>query len=126
MSELADNLHRAISILDERGWIQTMGWPQKGKTGPVCLEGALAAALGLERDFTGDDMSTKDNEFFDTLHGSPEWAAVHREIYGEDATSDDMDRTSPKLYQWNDNPNRTPQQVRNLLDITARNADAES
>lgn len=39
-------LNRAADLIEERGWTKGRGWVDDG--GPLCLEGGIAAALGVE------------------------------------------------------------------------------
>jgi hypothetical protein len=77
-------LNRAADLIEERGWTTGNGWPGTGNyKGPLCLEGGILAALGV--DFM-DTMFSKfqcpayqavvqylDNEEINPRHRSP-WA----------------------------------------------------
>lgn len=42
-------LNRAADLIEERGWARGSGWPEPGRPedAPLCLEGAIQAAMGV-------------------------------------------------------------------------------
>lgn len=64
-------LNRAADAIQERGWTQgTSGWHQEGT--PLCLEGALIAATGIDYRADGADNT----KAFDEFHTCPAYVAV--------------------------------------------------
>lgn len=91
----SDVLNRAADLIEERGWAKgAAGWGRSGENAPLCLEGGIAAALGLS---LGD--SDADAEF----RTCPAYVAV----------STYLDMTY--AYDFNDAPYRTASEVIEVL-----------
>jgi hypothetical protein len=45
-------LNRAADLIEERGWAHGRGWTDGGTGEPLCVEGAIGAALGVGEEFT--------------------------------------------------------------------------
>lgn len=111
MSSTAQVLEDAAAIIDERGWVKgNKGWGWgTDPNGPVCLEGALALALGMELD------ALRCYQIRDDVNASAPGKAL-REFLGPElrlsshqkATLLDLGYSlddaelQPFLYNWND------------------------
>lgn len=82
-------LNRAADLIEERGWrVGPFGWPESVEsTEPLCLEGAILAALGLDIESASVDRES------DVPNTCPAGLAV-REYLGLSVEVD--------LYEWND------------------------
>ena len=80
-------LDLAADVIEQRGWI-TGSWNNTRQGAPVCIEGGIAAALGIEVDLGGSDEAA-----YDSFTSCPAYTAV-REYLG--IHDDDL------LYGWND------------------------
>ena len=75
----SDVLNRAADLIEERGWTGNgSGWSDPGESGPLCLEGGIAAALGVQ---------------FSRAWSCPAFKAVEAYL---------SDRTDLRPFQWND------------------------
>lgn len=102
-SELLD---RAADLIQERGWTQgPLGWGYYDKSGPLCLEGGILAAYGLDR---------QDSE---TIAQCPAYKAV-KEYLG-DRLYGLTDFVSWELWVWNDSAIRTKDEVIEVLRAAA-------
>ena len=104
---VSDTLNLAADLIEERGW--TKGgddgdpWGEAPGT-PLCIEGGIMAALGLRKlDVFG---TPKEEQEFRTC---PAFAAVAEHIR----------LTYRHLYAWNDAPERTANEVVEVLRATA-------
>jgi hypothetical protein len=92
-------LNRAADLIEERGWTQGgSGWGIGGQA--LCLEGGILAALGYR--WEASDWS------FEEFPECPAYTAV----------ADYLDYRS-ELYQWNDEGNRTADEVIEALRAAA-------
>ena len=76
-------LNRAADLIEERGWACGKGWSAEG--GPLCIEGAIAAALGA------------DGHAIRTTNTCPAGAAVREYLELGEYTA-----TKGGLWYWND------------------------
>jgi hypothetical protein len=87
-----------------RGWLQFGGW-NDSPTGPVCLEGGIAAALGL----TAKDLETPEDvpdseSYYHAFQDCPAYQAVKSYLEIDHA-----------LFWWNDVFSRTADEVIEVL-----------
>lgn len=80
-------LNRAADLIELRGWMHGQGWNEGEDGRPLCLEGAIMAALGV----TVDPF---DEESFITL-SEFELCPAYRAVQGYLGTD-------VQLYRWND------------------------
>ena len=83
-------LDLAADVIEQRGWI-TGSWNNTRQGAPVCIEGGIAAALGIEVDLGGYG-TTEDYEAFTAC---PAYQAVMSYL---DLRAEDSDA----LWHWND------------------------
>lgn len=80
MSTVSETLNTAADLLQERGWVgRGDGWDWHGSGGPVCLEGAIYAALGRPAHWLGGGWTSKE------INDCPAGEAVRRHIETADA-----------------------------------------
>lgn len=102
-------LNLAADLIEERGWTRGggadgEGWhPTPGSTTPLCLEGAIRAASGM-----------------DDKHNCPAWLVVSRYLRGRpDAIPSPILADGVIVFGWNDRPHRTQAEVVEVLRATA-------
>jgi hypothetical protein len=78
-------LDLAADVIEQRGWC-TGTWNNTREDAPVCIEGGIAAALGLEIDLGGSDEAT-----YGSFITCPAYTAVQNYLGLNDF-----------LYGWND------------------------
>ena len=100
MSKVDDTLNLAAELVEKRGWTQKT---YETRDGQVCLMGAVHMALGIEPNVFTDD------ETFNIY------------LAARDRLQDILDVDSP--IEWNDQPERTKEQVVSALRAAARHAD---
>lgn len=108
--EIADGLDKAAEAVEARPWGGEQGgsWMTvmsrtASNTGPLCLEGGIQAATGIET--VGQE-----------LRSCPLYRAVQRYLYPHGVLVGPM----PALWVWNDEPGRTQQGVIDLLRAVAK------
>jgi len=100
----------AADLLDGH-WIQGAWWSEA--TGSMCIEGGIAAALGLEPMDLQDDSNQRD-----LLHGCPVYDAVVETVNLDiDIRYDDP---IGELPNWNDADGRTMDEITDVLRRTAK------
>lgn len=87
--KVSEVLDLAADVVEQRGWI-TGVWNNTREDAPVCIEGAIAAALGIEEDL-GSQAGTGPYQEFETC---PAYRAVQEYLEFEEVDS--------PLYFWND------------------------
>lgn len=106
-------LNKAADLIQQHGWThvkdQTTRNPWGGAGRPMCLEGGILAALGLEPSVNG--LGDEENEQLVTC---PAYKAV-QEYLGFEPKGDIKNR----LYRFNDAEGRTAQEVIEVLRATA-------
>lgn len=101
-------LDLAADKIQQHGWTQGhTGWPGPVNLGPLCLEGALMAALGLDRDIFMEQGSgiTATLEFINC----PAYQAVSSYL------ADRRDEPRESIFWWNDEDGRTAAEVIEVL-----------
>ncbi len=115
-AEVAETLHRAADLIEERGWVRGSGWVTPSRaSGPLCLEGGIMAALGLQ---LPDQIL--DDRLFAPLVTCPAYRAVSAYLEREEVTimpSGGM--VGGLLYRWNDESARTAAEVVEVLRAAA-------
>ena len=108
-------LNKAADLIERYGWVQigdTMNGsmnPWGGNGAPMCLEGGILAAMGLEPSANG--LGDEANE---QLVSCPAYKAV-QEYLGLETKADITNR----LYRFNDAEGRTAREVIEVLRATA-------
>lgn len=98
-------LDTAADLLEQRGWAQVQ-WNNASENKPMCIEGAIAAALGM----TDVEIGTAgDTEVYDQLTSCPAYKAVRKYV----------DNDGAYLFTWNDRPRRTKEEVIETLRTVA-------
>ncbi len=101
----------AARLMETHGWRQGDGWPTDlSVSQPLCLEGAIMAALGLTMD---DAFSTDDSE--DWFRACPAYSAVMDYLADDDRWA----LFRQRAYDWNDVPSRTADEVVEVLHAAA-------
>ena len=108
--QTSEVLNRAADLIEQRGWTQATGWPMVGADdAPLCLEGGVAAALGIEfpqvKKAKAVDLGTG---LYDDLLTCPSFLAVKRYL-----------GVGAFLFRWNDETDRTANEVIEVLRATA-------
>lgn len=122
---VASILNKAADLIEERGWIKgAEGWGF-ARGSRLCIEGAIAEAMGLDGDPTWGHCT-----HVQAVNTSPPGMALReflgdalwsvREGYNE-ATRKSMENHNhmPMLYEWNDKFHRTEPEVIEALRATA-------
>lgn len=95
-------LNRAADLIEERGWNQggdDGAWhPRPGSAGPLCIEGALNAILGIRNKWM-----------------CPAWRAVASHLMGRPDVQINPISGLPIVFAWNDRPERTQNEVIEVL-----------
>ena len=105
MTPTSEILNKAADLIEERGWVQGTGWGRD--TAALCLEGGIAAAAGIVR--------TLGNGFI--YQGCPAYDAVCSYL-----NRHPRPRQYPvldSLWDWNDTPGRTAEEVIEVLRAAA-------
>ena len=105
-------LNTAADLIERYGWVQidpTVANPWGGNGAPMCLEGGILAAMGLEPSANG--LGDEANE---QLVSCPAYKAV-QEYLGLETKADITNR----LYRFNDAEGRTAREVIEVLRATA-------
>jgi hypothetical protein len=101
-------LHKAADHIERRGWEQGGGW-NSSPNSAVCLEGGIAAALGVSgRDIVGDATF-----YMAEFVACPAYQAVQEYLA--------LPPVGPhgELWRWNDRSVRTKEQVIEVLRAAA-------
>lgn len=98
-------LHHAADLIEERGWEQGGGW-NAGDSTPVCLEGGIAAALGV----SAYDIINDANWYQEQFVACPAYQAVKEYLALPE---------KGELWRWNDGSRRTKEQVIEVLRAAA-------
>lgn len=106
--EIAEACQDAADLL-EGNWIKGAWYSEETGRRTYCLEGGLAAALGMNAADLQEDGSTRI-----TLYSCPVYQAVEETI---DLAEPDKWESIPN---WNDNSDRDEAEVLNLLRTTAK------
>lgn len=116
MTSTADVLNRAADLIKERGWIQgNDGMRVDGS--PLCLEGGIAAAIGLEAyNELRDDVFVFN--YFD-VESCPAYAAVRVYLATRPAEEYAQAFGQGEVWGWNDKDGRTQAEVVEVLRAVA-------
>ena len=97
-------LNRAADLIEERGWQQGFkGW-RAGTGAALCMEGAIAAAMGIEDPTASGDISS-------AFEGCPAYTAVMRHLKDDSRWSLFRDH----IFDWNDVYDRKAYEVTEVL-----------
>jgi hypothetical protein len=104
MTTTSETLNRAADLIEERGWTQGPRGMSIGTDTPLCLEGAIGAAVGITKyeRYNGEDVYS-----YDETQSCPAGQAVRAYL----------DVLRP--WSWNDHYNRTATEVIEVLRATA-------
>lgn len=93
-------LDKAADEIERRGWVQGTGWlsPASSPADPVCLEGAIMAAIGMRID---EDESVDDTQFT-PLVTCPAYRAMTDYLGRLPVTANPSGFEGQPLYWWND------------------------
>lgn len=106
-ADVALSLEKAAELIESRGWANGAGWPNPAdQTAPLCLEGGIMAALGIN---VVSNLDEGDPIGF--LAKCPAYRTVKDHL----GTQYPIDR----VWAWNDRPERTVEQVTELLRTVA-------
>lgn len=95
-------LNKAADLIEEHGWTKGQGWTDTGKG--LCLEGGIAAALGIETNFA----APHDEDDYTQFAACPAYRAV-KDYLGYRAD----------LWNWNDRRAESAEDVIATLRATA-------
>lgn len=98
-------LHQAADHIERRGWEQGGGW-NASPNSPVCLEGGIAAALGV----SAHDIIADANWYQEQFVACPAYQAVKAYLELPE---------KGELWRWNDGSRRTKGQVIEVLRAAA-------
>jgi hypothetical protein len=99
-------LNKAADLIEERGWgIGSTTWGDCHPDGPLCIEGGIAAAMGL----VANEPPSSGGIWPEDLNACPAAMAV-RGYLGT---------TDPYLYMWNDHIPKSARDVVEVLRATA-------
>lgn len=104
-------LNKAADLIETRGWSQGSWGGGASCSAPVCVEGAIAAAMDLSLGalLLTEPRSAEENHAFIQMLDCPAYAAV----------SSFLAISSGGLYVWNDEHGRTAEQVIEVLRAAA-------
>ena len=107
----SETLYKAADLIERKGWGRGSATWHGG--GGLCVEGAIAAALG-RRVMIGEDAITPDELNYEC----PAGLAV-REFLGAERIGVSTGGKAKWLCHWNDRPDRTASEVIEVLRATA-------
>lgn len=125
--DIANSCEDAAALLEghwQRGdWYTAYGNPNEGGEVLYCVEGALAAALGLDAQAMGHDPTERN-----LLRTCPVYAAVQKTVIERIIATEDEDRIDTAIHYveddglpfWNDQDYRIEQEVLDVLHATAK------
>ena len=121
----ADTLNRAADLIEERGW-GTGNGAMRMDGSPLCLEGGIAAALGMEPTLLLDEVGYVVNH--GELARCPAYEAV-KSFLGDRCRNTVLDVQDADLWAWNDTVAQSAAEVIETLRAAAAieqsKADAE-
>lgn len=100
---VSEILHKSADILESRPWIRGNGWDWEHDGRPVCLEGGIAAAMGVHL-LQPHPIGTRfDQEQYDRFQACPAYQAVKEYLGDERIPESGAGRRQGRyLYTYND------------------------
>jgi len=108
MTTVSETLYKAADLIERRGWTRGF-WNTDKDDAPLCLEGGIAAAMGVVLEDEAGRIIESD---YDSLLACPAYQAV-RSYLG------DRLRPNSSLFTWNDSPARKSTDVIETLRAAA-------
>lgn len=117
---VSEILHKSADVLESRAWTRGGGWDWQNEGRPVCLEGGIAAAMGvhlLDRDAVPGRQF--DQEQYDRFYACPAYQAVKEYLGDRIPETGVAHRQGRYLYTYNDAVAHTKDEVVAVLRAAA-------